>query len=197
MKVDTRKKIIDVSLALFGKYGLGNTATSDIIKYAQISKATFYNHFGSKEEIFLAIMESEIDKNESALRKALDDVNDPYEKLKVFFIFSVNGARRILKLLNIRLGEFDLLPIIPKTYIEERMKKGLDIIKGILADGVDKGVLEVDDPELTAYMIQRTIDVFIDPFHVRHGPSVTIEEEADRVVRVLFFGLSKSRRRSS
>lgn len=191
MKEDTRKKIIDVSLALFGKYGLGNTKISDIIRYSRISKATFYNYFGSKEEIFLAIMESEIDENESAIKKALEDRTDPYGKLKVFFVLSVNGIRRILKLLNIRLGEFELLPIIPKTFIEERMKKGLDIIKAILADGVERGVLEVEDPDLTAYMIQRTIDVFIDPFHMRHGRTVAIEEEADQVVRLLFFGISK------
>jgi len=190
MRQDTRKKIIDVSLGLFTKYGLGNTMISDIIKYSQISKATFYNYFRSKEEIFLIIIEAEIKRNEAALLKALDEQSDPYDKLKIFFIYSVNGVRRILTLLNIRLGEFDLLPIIPKTFVEERMRRGLEIIKGILADGVKKGVLVVDDPDLTAYMIQRTIDVFIDPFHVRHSGSATIEEEAERVVRLFFFGVS-------
>jgi AcrR family transcriptional regulator len=197
MKEDTRQKIVDVSLSLFSRYGLGNTKITDIIKYSGISKGTFYNYFRSKEEIFLTILEREIDRNESALKAALDEQADPYKKLTVFFVFSVNGIRRILKLLNIRLGEFDLLPIMPRTFIEQRMKRGLDIIKSILADGVDKGVFEVDDPDLAAYMIQRTVDVFIDPFHVMRGQAGALEEEADRVVRLFFFGISKRREGSA
>jgi AcrR family transcriptional regulator len=193
MKADTKKKILDVSLNLFSRYGLGNTKLADIITYSRISKATFYNYFKSKEEIFFYVMKEEMEKNDAALEKALDKEPDPRLRLKIFFVLTVNGILQILELLHIRLGEFSLLPVIPKELIEGSIRKRLDTIKGILTYGIDKGAFEVEDLELTAYVIQNSIDVFLDPFHVMRGETMTLEERADKIVAIFSLGLSKKR----
>ncbi len=138
-------------------------------------------------------MKSEMGKNDLALEKALDQEQDPYLKLKVFFILTVSGIQKILELLHIRLGEFSLLPVIPRELIQESIAKRLDTIKGILTYGTDRGVFQVDDAELVAFLIQNSLDVFFDPFHVMRAKEMSVEERADKVVALFSSGLSRKR----
>ena len=53
-----KQNIIDAAYALFIQKGYNSTSIQDIIDEAGISKGTFYNHFASKTECLIAIMES-------------------------------------------------------------------------------------------------------------------------------------------
>lgn len=55
---DTRNSILDVSLALFSQNGFDATSVAQICQGAQVSKGAFYHHFSSKQELFLALMET-------------------------------------------------------------------------------------------------------------------------------------------
>ncbi|ASG07801.1 MULTISPECIES: TetR/AcrR family transcriptional regulator [Vibrio] len=55
---ERRQAIIDVAREEFIKQGFTRTSMSGIAKTVGGSKATLYNYFSSKEEIFLAVMES-------------------------------------------------------------------------------------------------------------------------------------------
>lgn len=55
---DTRKSILDVSLNLFSQNGYDATSVAEICEHAQVSKGAFYHHFSSKQELFLALMET-------------------------------------------------------------------------------------------------------------------------------------------
>lgn len=54
---NTRSKIVDVSLELFGEVGYFNTSVDAIAKAAGISRATLYQYFPSKDEIFLELLD--------------------------------------------------------------------------------------------------------------------------------------------
>ncbi|MES9682559.1 hypothetical protein CN514_18150 [Bacillus sp. AFS001701] len=54
----TKDKIIAAALSLFSKNGYEGTSLSDIAKVVGIQKPSIYNHFKSKEEIFLTIYEN-------------------------------------------------------------------------------------------------------------------------------------------
>ena len=53
----TQDKIIQVSIDLFADSGYQNTSLSDIADGVGIKKPSLYNHFDSKEAIFLAVLE--------------------------------------------------------------------------------------------------------------------------------------------
>lgn len=53
-----KKKILDVAHRLFVEQGFHTTSIQDILDEAEISKGTFYNYFGSKNECLLAILEN-------------------------------------------------------------------------------------------------------------------------------------------
>lgn len=53
---DTRRKIVDVSLQLFAENGFFNTSVDAIAKGADVSRATLYQYFPGKDEIFVELL---------------------------------------------------------------------------------------------------------------------------------------------
>jgi AcrR family transcriptional regulator len=53
---DTRERILDVALELFGEHGYAGTSIADITKRLGISKAALYYHFAAKDEILEALV---------------------------------------------------------------------------------------------------------------------------------------------
>ena len=53
----TRQQIVDVTLDLFAEQGVHGTLVDDIAKGVGISRATLYQYFESKEQIFLELVE--------------------------------------------------------------------------------------------------------------------------------------------
>lgn len=53
---DTRRKIVDVSLRLFADQGFFNTSVDAIAKAADVSRATLYQYFPGKDEIFVELL---------------------------------------------------------------------------------------------------------------------------------------------
>ncbi|WP_347861337.1 TetR/AcrR family transcriptional regulator [Salimicrobium sp. PL1-032A] len=53
----THYKIIQISIDLFAETGYHNTSLSDIARGVGIKKPSLYNHFDSKDAIFLAVLE--------------------------------------------------------------------------------------------------------------------------------------------
>lgn len=69
---NTRKTILDVSLALFSQSGYDATSVTQICQGAQVSKGAFYHHFASKQELFLALMETWLDAVDGLFKDAGD-----------------------------------------------------------------------------------------------------------------------------
>ena len=53
-----RQAILDIAKATFIEQGYSNTSMSEIASRVGGSKATLYNYFSSKEDIFAAVMEA-------------------------------------------------------------------------------------------------------------------------------------------
>ena len=58
----TRTKLVDVARQLFAKNGLENTTMNDIALASGKGRRTLYTYFKSKDEIYYAVIESELDR---------------------------------------------------------------------------------------------------------------------------------------
>lgn len=93
-KMNKRKRqIIQAARELFIKQGFGNTSIMDIIEAAKISKGTFYNHFSSKNECLIAILEESRDeltnaRRELALNQNPSDINVLIDQISLIFHLS-------------------------------------------------------------------------------------------------------------
>jgi AcrR family transcriptional regulator len=79
--ITLRKNIIHEAQKLFSLNGFLSTGINDIIQAAETSKGGFYNHFGSKEDLFLEVLaESQKIWREKVLA-SIDEIESPTEKI--------------------------------------------------------------------------------------------------------------------
>ncbi|MER1984370.1 MAG: TetR/AcrR family transcriptional regulator [Solibacillus sp.] len=71
-------QILQAAKELFFKNGFSDTSVSDIIKLANVSKGTFYNHFSSKNECMIAIFQ-DIHEKSVAERKIIVHFNNKHD----------------------------------------------------------------------------------------------------------------------
>lgn len=54
-KLQARQTILNVAAEQFKRHGFANTSIADIMQAANLGVGTFYNYFGSKEEVLLTL----------------------------------------------------------------------------------------------------------------------------------------------
>jgi len=82
-----REDIIQSGYDLFYEKGYGVTGISEITEKIGIPKGSFYNHFKSKEEFGIAVLDYYLDSNQKYLKDVLlNKKNSPLTNLKKFFV---------------------------------------------------------------------------------------------------------------
>lgn len=57
MPIEAREKLLYAGLKLFTEAGYQKTSVLEIVEMARVSKTTYYQHFGSKEDLMVALFE--------------------------------------------------------------------------------------------------------------------------------------------
>ncbi|HWL25191.1 MAG TPA: TetR/AcrR family transcriptional regulator [Ureibacillus sp.] len=119
-----KRQIIRSARKLFIEKGYNDTSIMDIIASANISKGTFYNHFTSKNQCLIAILEEAREeamnrRYEVAMNKDLSDVNVLIEQISS--LLYVNREHNLVQIFETITGntDHDIKKIIEKHYILE------------------------------------------------------------------------------
>ena len=89
-----REKIIRESMKLFSLKGYLSASITDILEAADTSKGGFYNHFSSKEDLFLAVLTDAQRIWREKVLYGVRDVESPLERVKLILM---NYKDRYLK----------------------------------------------------------------------------------------------------
>lgn len=148
-----REDILEVSRTLLVKNGFGKMSMRKIAKRAGVSATSIYLHFQNKDELLLGLIESSIAKLAGALEKNLSDSDDSITKLEkmsqAFVDFALDNPQEYEIIYMVRPEE---MPKFPKEKFQQ-IRKIYELLADIIAEGKRKGVLMVDDPLMSAYMI--------------------------------------------
>ncbi|MCL1695701.1 TetR/AcrR family transcriptional regulator [Lysinibacillus sp. BPa_S21] len=82
--LETREKLLKVSLDLFNKHGFEHVSVEQITKACQVSKGTFYTHFPSKYDVILEKFK-ELDSFYGSVEKNIDRTLPPSEKILMLY----------------------------------------------------------------------------------------------------------------
>jgi len=86
MRASKRERIIDAAADLFYRGGFNATGIEKVLADAGVAKMTLYNHFGSKEELILAVLRRRDEQFRGELRRAVEACRGgPREKLLCLF----------------------------------------------------------------------------------------------------------------
>jgi AcrR family transcriptional regulator len=149
-KDEIRNKLVGFARDIFGKYGFHKTNINDIAIAGGTGKSTLYYYFSSKEDIFKAVIESElVDLRENII----DEVNlakDPQSKIKAYVLTRINFLSRYKNLYaTIReqsKSRFSFTESIRQKF--DLME--VQLLTKILNDGVRGGQFKIKEPEFAA-----------------------------------------------
>ena len=82
-KRETRARLLDATLRLVAEKGLEGVTINEITEAADVGFGSFYNHFESKEGIFIALIEWLFGEFANTLDRLAADVSDPAEVIAV------------------------------------------------------------------------------------------------------------------
>ena len=160
----TQKRILKAAKAEFAKFGLGGARVDRIAKRADANKRMIYHYYGSKEDLFLAVLEeaySDIRAAEKPLDLEALEPEEAIEKLVAFtwnyyldnpeFLTLVN-SENLHKARHIKKSE--LIRQIHKRYVamvQAIIDRG--VAKGVFRDGVDAVNLNITIAALGYYYL--------------------------------------------
>jgi AcrR family transcriptional regulator len=159
---DLKNTILDTAKKRFERYGFRKTTVDEICRDLTISKKTLYQLFESKEDIFVSLFVRETLAARRVIFERLGSVDDPIGKLRSLIKIAIEYFNRddtfMIKALKDEEGLYS--PFLSTKYhalVEEGI---LDIITGILKEGVEKGVFRNIDLRITSYMFFKISQAF-------------------------------------
>jgi len=159
---DRRTQILTASLRLFSARGLSATKVTDIAAAVGISQGLVYHYFGSKEEIYIALIAGAFERLNGAARELEALAIVPRDKIKMALggllkdlVENEDAARTQLLLSQATASE--AIPDAARKLMERENRKLYAVIASIMRAGQEDGDLLDHDADQLAILFWSTI----------------------------------------
>lgn len=173
----TRQKLIEVARELFAHKGLESTTMNDIAAASGRGRRTLYTYFRSKEEIYYAVIEEELERLSEKMDEVLSMNVEPEEKVFTLIYSHLNIIKDTVARNGTLRAEFfrNIWKVekVRKTFDEEERR----FLSQVLQEGVDKGRFRIDNVGLMADIIHYSLKGFEVPYiYDRLGEGLTEDD---------------------
>ena len=184
----TREKLVDVARQLFAKMGVENTTMNDIAMASQKGRRTLYTYFKSKEEIYLAVVESELDILSDTMRRVVEKDVPADEKLMEMIYTHLDAVKEVVYRNGTLRADF-----FRDTWRVEKVRKRFDakqvlLFREVLREGQKEGLFRIDDLEMTAEIMYYCVKGIEAPYIRGHVGANLDDNTRDVFVRRLVLG---------
>lgn len=186
----TRHLLIEVARELFAQKGLEATTMNDIAAASKKGRRTLYTYFRNKEEIYSAVIETELELLSEKLDQVASSNQHPDEKMVSLIYTHLNQIKEAVARNGSLRAEF-----FRNILLVERVRRAFDveeihILRRIIAEGIGMGMFHVENVNLMADIIHYAIKGIEVPFILdRLGEGLTPEEAEPIVRRILRRGM--------
>ncbi|MDM7854888.1 TetR/AcrR family transcriptional regulator [Cellulomonas alba] len=147
----TRLRLFDALSRLMAEQGFDAITLAQIAAEAGVGRTAVYNHFSDKESLLLGFITYETEQYAVALQKALDDIDDPVERLRTYVRQQVELASSH----HVTPGP-ELRTVLSRG-TQQRMREHVvvveRILRGILTAGIESGVFPEQDLDVTVPLV--------------------------------------------
>ena len=186
--VGSRQRIIESATQLFVQVGYKGTSMKAIADAVDISPPALYWHFNSKQDLFLASMESLLDQFVTNVQDHLT-ADEPLERLAQFV-----RAHVVWKLeqseaagaYTSSIGMRDLVHALPANHrsaLISKQRQHLGSLRAILDEGMRSGVFTIQDPRIASFAII-TMCEYVQSWFDPHG-DLSPRDVADHYVQLV------------
>lgn len=188
----TRQKLIDIARQLFAKNGVANTTMNDIAVASGKGRRTLYTYFNSKEEVYSAVIESELERLSDKLDEVAAMKMRPLDKvIELIYTHLIMIRETVVRNGNLR-AEF-----FRNIWMVEKVRKNfddyeIDLFRKVYQEGKADGEFDIDDVNLVADITHYCIKGLEVPFiYGRIGHGLTEEASKPLVAKVVYGALGK------
>jgi AcrR family transcriptional regulator len=170
-------KFLASAIELLHETGRVDFTVQNVVERSQLSLRAFYQHFGGKDELVLAVFEELTGVFVESLAKSLDEIDDPFDRLATYtrrfleraHAWRDSGGRALtIYLLHLALDR-------PDDYARATSPQ-VELIQSIIEHGVSTGVFRKDLPaSALAQLVNATLVSFAqgDVFDMKAGAEVS------------------------
>jgi AcrR family transcriptional regulator len=161
MKVRTetrRKAILEAAVALFKELGYERTSMNELAKRLGGSKATLYGYFASKEELFVAVVQSVATSHLADAAASLLDANAHatlesllmrFGERMLFVLTNDTDALAVYRMVIAEAGHSS----VGQLFYDSGPVEYIQALAGLFASAMEYGELRRSDPVVTALQV--------------------------------------------
>ena len=153
----TRAKLVDVARQLFAKKGVEDTTMNDIAQASKKGRRTLYTYFKSKEQIYMAVVESELEMLSTQMEKAASNPVSPDKKILELIMTHLDAIKMVVYRNGTLRADF-----FRDIWRVEAMRKEFDrketaLFRRVLHEGKEQNLFDIDNVEITADILHYCI----------------------------------------
>jgi TetR/AcrR family transcriptional regulator len=191
-KAENRERLLAAAADQFARLGLSGANINEISLAAGLAKGTVYNHFPSKEELFLAVVEEACQLAAQGAEE-LGPEASTRERLRAVLVSDVAWAREHEAFARVLVRE--VFTADPRFYprVIEAAAPFISRVRSILADGVSRGEIRPEPPpEELALLFVGLGELGLVQHWGSDGAWPTLDQLPDLVVDVFLDGAASS-----
>jgi len=174
-----REQIIDAAAGLFAQRDFGSVQMDEVAAVSEVSKGTLYNHFDSKEDLYLSILRHRFSRLSDLLEEAYAKRRDGWQNLRSFIIhwqvFMLKHPHFFLILRKsdaLFLGKQDE----QCRKIRDRIRNLLaEVIRGGIRDGSFRRMNVAVAADLVMGMVEQRVLSLVEQNITRHDPESVLD----------------------
>ena len=184
----TRVLIVDVARRLFAQYGKSHVTMNDIAIASGKGRRTLYTYFRNKDEVYLAVIENELDLLIDRLQVVMAKELPADRKLEEYIFVRFEAVKEAVERNGSLKADF-----FRNIYEVEKARRPIDVkeirmLKQIYDDGVQKKIFTVQNTQWAAMMTLYALKGLEAPY-LNHTIGTYIRDHRQNIIKVLFGGI--------
>ena len=153
----TRAKLVDVARQLFAKKGVEDTTMNDIAQASKKGRRTLYTYFKSKEQIYMAVVESELEMLSTQMEKAASKPVSPDKKILELIMTHLDAIKMVVYRNGTLRADFfrDIWRV--EAMRKEFDRKEIALFRRVLHEGKEQNLFDIYNVEITADILHYCI----------------------------------------
>ena len=146
----TRQKLVEVARELFARKGLEATTMNDIAANSGKGRRTLYTYFRNKEEIYAAVIETELERLSERIDEVASIEAEPEQKVLTLIYTHLSVIKEVVTRNGSLRAEF-----FRNIWMVEKVRKNFDdaeveLFRKVYTEGKEAGEFDIDNVDLVA-----------------------------------------------
>ncbi len=190
--IATHSRIIDAARTLFVERNFADVTMDQVAGAAEATKGALYHHFGSKEELYLAMLHADLAEKGEIFRRAVAMEGSCRERLARLTLDYFNLPRTAREVITLVRRDINVFTGETRERLVRAYQGALpEQVQAILADGVASGELEASDPRLLSWSFVALVEISLSPHAGRVFPAASAR--VDHVLNLFLSGAASRR----